>query len=1069
MNGARTLAVLACLGIALAAPAAASAADNTIDFSAQPNGTALSSQYQSQDVTFSQSPGGLDSQVMYVEPPGATPPTSGAKVAALICGAEACRNYAWFALYPAMNHVSMWMAAYGASSASVTVTAFDGSGGQVTSDTTTVSDTSFTPMSVSAPGSSTTIAYIEITANDGIGGEGFEFTDLSYGPYGSPPSPDFGLVGGGQNVGVVAGGSGSSATITLRRYGGSSGAIGFSDSGLPSGVSLQISPNPDNGGDLSTATATFTASPGAPSVTQVPVTITGTPETPAAGSASHSLTIPVTVQATYGLRIQGIELTQGIQTLALPTRASPSAAARYSGVQLVFGKPTVVRVYADAPNAPPGGVAGTAIALSGYDASGHPLPGSPLGASAALSPPSLIDSGSSTVPSSERDSPNGSYWFVLPPAWLSDLATLTATLIPPTGSFGTPSAAVPCTDPACVAQRTFTLTGIPPVVQTGTTAIDAVGLAVNGKVPNIFAPFWWASNLLPTSVFADGDAGTIDITWISQGCPDGIFGKLCPQRSAQNSVALGAVEDFASNYDNGQGPAMAGVTTQNLGVENGDIFGSGNEPVAVVDSNRPVTDVAHEIGHMFGLPHAGAECGGGQDNDSDDTGQTGEPWPPDSQGYIDGIGLDLYAPGGPPYPVIYAGGGSYPTSCSAQSPPECGGQSAPQFFDFMSYCEAFDPRPDGTLGGTNAWISVRNWDYIAAYASCELNGGSAGDCQGQANAVKAADCLAIAPASIFTCEGLPFARRAADSAGPKATIASGPGEMRVYGYASAHGSGISVIDPTPTLARIAGIASPYSLELVGHGGRVLARSTMVMTVTHVDGVGPVDLLEGAIPARRGTTSLAILDRGKIVASRRRPRHQPHVNLLAPRAHPRVRGSLVVRWHATDPDGVHLIVSIDFSADGGHTWRTVYEGPNRGHVTIPRMFLAGTDRARVRLRVSDTFDQVTVISSRFVVTAAPPRVTIISPGSASAVRSGATLLLSGVGFDDAGHPLTGSALTWSAGSTQLGTGSELLATLPAGTRSITLTARDRQGHVGRETLPAPVHAPKRHRKHRSGRK
>jgi hypothetical protein len=194
-----------------------------------------------------------------------------------------------------------------------------------------------------------------------------------------------------------------------------------------------------------------------------------------------------------------------------------------------------------------------------------------------------------------------------------------------------------------------------------------------------------------------------------------------------------------------------------------------------------------------------------------------------------------------------------------------------------------------------------------------------------------------------------------------------------------------------------------------------------------------------------------------------------VSLLTPRQHQRVSGNLIVRWRASDRDRVHLIVSLDFSADGGHTWRSVYEGPNRGQVTIPRALLSGTSRAEVRLRMSDTFDQVTVISHRFVVKPGPPRVTIISPPSASAVRPGATLLLSGVGFDNAGHPLTGCALTWYAGNARLGTGSELLVTLPARTRSITLTARDRHGHMGQGTLPPPAHRPKHDRKHRPGRK
>jgi hypothetical protein len=68
-----------------------------------------------------------------------------------------------------------------------------------------------------------------------------------------------------------------------------------------------------------------------------------------------------------------------------------------------------------------------------------------------------------------------------------------------------------------------------------------------------------------------------------------------------------------------------------------------------------------------------------------------------------------------------------------------------------------------------------------------------------------------------------------------------------------------------------------------------------------------------------------------------------------------------------------------------------------------------------------------------------------------VRPGATLMLTGVASDDQQRPLTGASLEWLAGRTILGTGSPLLATLPAGTTAVTLVARDSKGRTSRATI------------------
>lgn len=1057
-------------------PAAASAHQVTLNFDKTKPGTVLTTQYAAQGVDFMAGPYGPDQ--------GGTPfvatesyAHSGSHDVELICG-EVCRADIALGFTTEQDFVSFYVASTAAPNYPITAVAYDASGTVIDTVTATAMSRSFaTQITLTAPAGgprpADLIAFVDIQPPGGV--SEYAIDDLSFGYSGPPPPPDFGLVpqfaSGG--IGVLSGGNPSPASILLRRFDGSSGAINWSYSALPAGVSLSITPSPDSYADQTAVTATFTAAVGAPAASNVPVTITGTPTSSAVGYIQRTVTVAVTVQSTYALRIQGIEITQGIQTFTLPTRnpADPSAPVPYSGVKLISrGMPTVVRVYADAPGSG-GGIEGASVQLAGLAANGQPLPGSPLGTSVTPEEGStfdtLKDSGSATVPVSERTNPLGSYDFTLPTSW-SAVSTLTATISPPTPQLGQPSQGVLCTSAACAVLQSFTLDHITSV-DPGNTAIDVVALAVNGKSPNPFTPFGWAEKLMPANVFPDVDAGTIDITWISQGCPVVVLGKTCAGRSGENAAALTTLEDFDSNYDNGQGPALIGVTSLDLGIEHGTFgysnpqinFGPTNEPTAVVNSNRPVTDVMHEIGHMFGLPHAGQDCGGGGDNDSDDQGQTGEAWPPDQHGYIDGIGLDIGI--GAPFAVVAGPTGAPHGGCSSgQNPPECGGATPAQFFDFMDYCDAADPNSGGSLGTTNAWISVRNWDYIATFASCTFAGNSQGTCLGQASAAASAD--AVAAAGQQANEASPIARPATKAATAAiATETSGPGKLRVYGYhyavvtPIAHGqiTAISMVDPTPSKRLLRGARSPLRLALLGPAKQVLESVPMLSSKIHIDGTGSLQMLDGAITQNRAARAIAIMSGTKILAVDRRPAHKPTLKLLAPQAGIDVVASapLTVRWNASETGAAHLIASVDFSADGGKVWRTVFEGTNTNAATIPHTLLTGTRAARIRLRINDLYQQVTAVSGVFSVDAAPPRVTITSPTGGDQIQAGASLVLSGVATDDAGQQLTGSALSWYANTSLLGTGSPFPATLPRGTQSISLIATDAQGRTTKVTIRA----------------
>ena len=208
------------------------------------------------------------------------------------------------------------------------------------------------------------------------------------------------------------------------------------------------------------------------------------------------------------------------------------------------------------------------------------------------------------------------------------------------------------------------------------------------------------------------------------------------------------------------------------------------------------------------------------------------------------------------------------------------------------------------------------------------------------------------------------------------------------------------------------------------------------------GHGPGGTFAAALPAGAATVELlsgpTVVDR----AARSRP---PVVRLVAPRRGARVGGRLAVAWTASDPDRGALEAAIDFSADGGRTWRGVSSGPSRGRAVIPAGFLSGTDRARVRVRVSDGFNGASAQSGSFRVAGSPPRAQIVLPGNATTRQAGKALLL-GKAFDDSQRRLRGRSLTWFAGGRRLGRGERRSATLPAGHYRLRLVVRDSRGRT-----------------------
>jgi hypothetical protein len=865
-------------------------------------------------------------------------------------------------------------------------------------------------------------------------------------PAGTPaPPPAFGIhwtgpaYKGYTDFGTTIGNS-VSTTVAVTRLRGSTGALQYSASGYPSGVHVTFSPPSPTAS--SPVTVTFQADPNAASADHQPVTITATPVNAAAsGPGPQTATIPLTILGTYSVLLRGMEVVQAVQTVNPPTTdvppgtaagdantaqlssrdpLNPGAPVQYAGVGLAAGGTTVARVWGSVASPSDLTLHGVMVELHGY-AGGIELPGSPL-----VSDPMTL--GPDTRPFVNRNdlaNPNGAWDLTLPNLWTTLPAiegralTLKATVIVP--QFFSAITQEQCATPLCAAYDTFTLGGI---AFTGTNPIDmtAVGLTYLGDVlkspGDVFAA---AESVIPTY---DGGlvydrssySGTIDVsdirsTWVQckavakkiTNSTDRVAAyHNCDDNS--NDGALSAVEDWKDNHNHDRVTIGVGSGTPNQmmrGVTEGSI---GHlifpDPIAVVSQASPLKSVAHELFHALGRDHASPGCGGG------DNGQVSQDWPPDEQGLLQSIGFDRSWSD----PMIRPNLGIFGTIAAGAPGP---------VYDFMSYC----------AGDTNSWVSARGWNETLQY----LHNHSGAD----AEDVSAA------------------------SAGPA---------LRVLGFGNR--SGVQITHVTPVLGGPS--ASPalgppdssFRLVVRNSAGGTIANAPMQAIGAHNDGTGtPVVLLSATIPVPGAATaagvphsaagpvpaSVTILDQGQPVAQRKRSLHVPSVRVISPAGGATVgRGRVVaVVFRAHHAGSGVLSAKVDYSFDDGHTYNTLWIGPARGRVLLPSVLLSASRQARIRVRVSDGFNEGRATSGRFTAIGSPPSVLITRPAGGARVSADGALELAGFGTDDRGRQIASHALRWFAGRKFAGRGTHLhLAGFAPGRLVLRLlaTARGRTGQA-----------------------
>ena len=797
-----------------------------------------------------------------------------------------------------------------------------------------------------------------------------------------PQEPDFRLL---YNGGVVLMKPEATATaeVTVVRLNGSTGPISLNASSLPIPVaSADPEPNPFVGGNGETVTITFTAAPWSnsnPIVTGQSLMVMGNPSPPA-GLASHSVNIPVTVLEPYDVQIIGIEVTQAIQPFDLPQKQDPEVPepVKYNGVPLAEGGMTRVRVFCTWHLI---GRLSPAFDLKLYGTrDGSSLIGSPISPERGVVPVFL---GDTVLPVFRQEQQAD---FVLPHDWTNGNITLTAVISP-----------IPDFSPAYsfdlnLDNNTFTLTDI--IFTTMTKLeIDAFELRCSGTY--LAAPwtvFEDAVNLLPLGaghVLIGYYANVVDITDIAtQPNGDGPSGRAndCADRLAH------AVNGW--NYHADSRTFLVGVYSGDLqyivgGVTLGDGFWdglwdwlAGKQRVAVVqDYGRPLTSVAHEIGHLSGRAHAGLGT------------PPVEPavdWPPDGTGQINGIGIDrrdgtIHAPG----------------------QDESNGANG-TIYDFMSYATQVPNDPD-------FWISVRGWDETFEWFRprwYEFVSPEETEAVAAKLSFMRADDLAQLVPSQETVQDLIAETSTWKVAKSLITV-----QATVSGSSTAR---ITILFSSKDQHPLSGPESEYIFVVRNKSGHTLVTAYpqrlphIASRSKHGQGSHRKSFsLKASLPVT-SYTDAAVVELHKhdcVIASRTRPMASPTITNVSVQS---VRQSDVmgtgkeITWSSTHAEGLPLLAQLDLLLPATHpfgaVWNNVYTGPAKavGQSTTSALsdsLFPANSCAKVRLRVSDGFNEVDRVSDEFHCAGLPPRVRIAHPQTGTKYAVGAHIYLRAEAYDD----------------------------------------------------------------------
>ena len=244
--------------------------------------------------------------------------------------------------------------------------------------------------------------------------------------------------------------------------------------------------------------------------------------------------------------------------------------------------------------------------------------------------------------------------------------------------------------------------------------------------------------------------------------------------------------------------------------------------------------------------------------------------------------------------------------------------------------------------------------------------------------------------------------------------------------------------------RTAGTAVPFTVRTQDAAGAILDTVTAHVADAHRSASDPELHASAEVSLAGDARSLSILGGGDELweCELPLPPEKPHTVVVATAGDTGDAETLTVTWEG----GVAgMEASVDYSSDGGVTWRTVAAGVTSRQLDLDTGPLPGGEDCRVRVGVTDGCRVCRTTSEPFAVSPKATYPAVIAPRNGLVAHRGETVQLLGdrVGPNPSGTP---AGMNWSSSIDGfLGAGDELLIhSLSAGRHRITLAVDDGLG-------------------------
>ncbi len=241
--------------------------------------------------------------------------------------------------------------------------------------------------------------------------------------------------------------------------------------------------------------------------------------------------------------------------------------------------------------------------------------------------------------------------------------------------------------------------------------------------------------------------------------------------------------------------------------------------------------------------------------------------------------------------------------------------------------------------------------------------------------------------------------------------------------------------------------SPYSLSLEDAGGNSLF-SLPLYDLSSAHGESDTVTITEVVPFVPGTAFVRVLSGSAVIAERPVSLNAPVVRMLTQNQGTALTAPVEISWEGSDADGDPLSYLLQYSPDGGQTWKVLLLDLQTTNVRLDSFDgLPGGSNSYFRVTANDGVNAGSDMNdAAFSIPDSAPSALIFTPVDGATYPQGSTLRFTGQGTDPEDGVLAGPALVWSSDRDgDLGTGDELITdTLSPGLHRITLKAADHLG-------------------------